>query len=128
MKREAKLLLEKACDSLLLSTELFNRPRDCGRVSGTLILLDHAFEMLRKAAILHRGGRIRERRARETIGFDACVRRGLSDGRIKFLTEQALPCRRSTVFAMWRSTTSWMSRRASSTCTSSRASRCSATC
>lgn len=88
MKREAKLLLEKACDSLLLSIELFNRPHDRGRVSGTLIQLDHAFEMLLKAAILHRGGRIRERRARETIGFDACVRRGLSDGRIKFLTEE----------------------------------------
>jgi hypothetical protein len=56
-----------------------------------LIQLDHAFEMLLKAAILHRGGRIREKRAKETIGFDACVRRALSDGRIKFLSdEQAL--------------------------------------
>ncbi|MCW5829980.1 MAG: hypothetical protein KIT79_11775 [Deltaproteobacteria bacterium] len=91
MKREAKLLLEKACDSLLLSIELFNRPHDRGRVSSTLIQIDHAFEMLLKAAIVYRGGRIREKRAKETIGFDACVRRGLSDGRIKFLTdEQAL--------------------------------------
>jgi hypothetical protein len=47
--------------------------------------------MLLKAAILHRGGRIREKRANQTIGFDACVRRLLSDGRIKFLEkEQAL--------------------------------------
>lgn len=91
MKRESKLLLTKACDSLVLSIELFNRPYDRGRVSDTLILLDHAFEMLLKAAILHCGGRIREKRAKETIGFDACVRRALSDGRIKFLTnEQAL--------------------------------------
>lgn len=88
MKREARLLLEKACDSLLLSIELFNRPNDRGRVSATLIQLDHAFEMLLKAAILHRGGRIREKRAKETIGFDACVRRGLSDGSIRFLTEE----------------------------------------
>jgi hypothetical protein len=86
VRREAKLLLEKACDSLVLSIELFNRPNDRGRVSGTLIPLDHAFEMLLKAAILHSGGRIRERRAKETIGFDACVRRGLSDGKIRFLT------------------------------------------
>jgi hypothetical protein len=50
MKREARLLLEKACDSLLLSIELFNRPHDRGRVTGTLIQLDHAFEMLLKAA------------------------------------------------------------------------------
>jgi hypothetical protein len=91
MKREAKLLLVKACDALVLSIELFNRPHDGGRISGTLIQLDHSFEMLLKAAILHRGGQIRERRAKQTIGFDACVRRSLSDGMIKYLTdEQAL--------------------------------------
>lgn len=91
MKREAKLLLQKAVDSLILAIELFNRPHDRGRVSSTLILLDHSFEMLMKAAILHRGGRIREKHAKETIGFDACVRRSLSDGKIKYLTdEQAL--------------------------------------
>ena len=44
-------------------------------------------EMLMKAAILHGGGRIREKRAKETIGFDACVRRSLSDGKIKDLKE-----------------------------------------
>jgi hypothetical protein len=88
MKREAGLLLGKACDSLLLSIELFNRPHDRGRVSGVLIQLDHGFEMLLKAAILHKGGLIRERRAKETIGFDVCVRRALSDGRIKFLSEE----------------------------------------
>lgn len=88
MKREAKLLLEKAKDSLILSIELFNRPQDCGRVSSVLIMLDHAFEMLMKAAIVHRGGRIREKRAKQTIGFDACVRRLLSDGKIRYLTEE----------------------------------------
>lgn len=88
MKREAKLLLAKASDSLVLSIELFNRPHDRGRISATLIQLDHAFEMLLKAAIVHRGGRIREKRAKETIGFDACVRRSLSDGAIKYLKEE----------------------------------------
>lgn len=88
MKREARLLLEKACDSLILSIEIFNRPHDRGRTSTTLILLDHAFEMLMKAAIIHRGGKIREPRAKETIGFDRCVRRSLTDGRIKYLEEE----------------------------------------
>jgi len=56
-----------------------------------LILLDHSFEMLLKAAILHRGGRIREPREKNTIGFDACVRRSLSTPGVKFLSdEQAL--------------------------------------
>ena len=61
MKREAKLLLGKACDALVLSIEIFNRPHDRGRVCGALIQLDHGFEMLLKAAIRHRGGRICER-------------------------------------------------------------------
>lgn len=88
MKREARLLLEKGCDSVLLSIEFFNRPHDRGRVSSTLILLNHAFEMLLKAAIVHKGGRIREVRANQTIGFDTCVRRGLTTGGQKFLSEE----------------------------------------
>lgn len=88
MKREAKQLLHKASDSLILAIELFNRPHDRGRVSSTLIQLDHAFEMLMKATILHRGGRIREKRAKMTIGFDACIRRSLSDGEIKYMNEE----------------------------------------
>ena len=88
MKREAKLLLDKACDSLLLGIELFNRPSDRGRVSAVLIQTDHAFEMFLKAAIVQRDGNIRDRDAKQTIGFDAAVRRGLSDGKVKFLTEE----------------------------------------
>ena len=91
MKRESKLLLGKACDSLILSIELFNRPQNRGRVSGALIQLDHGFEMLMKAAILQRGGSIRGRNLKETIGFNACVRHSLNDSKIKFLDkEQAL--------------------------------------
>ena len=86
MKREAKLLLNKACNALVLSIELFNRPHDRGRVSSTLIQLDHSFEMLMKAAILQRGGRIRDNRAKQAIGFKACVHRSLSDGKIRYLT------------------------------------------
>ena len=94
MKRETRLLLGKACDSLVLSIEIFNRPQDRGRVSGTLIQLDHGFEMLMKAAIVQRGGRIREKDKRNTIGFAACVGRSLSDADVRYLTEdQALALR-----------------------------------
>lgn len=86
MKREARLLLNKAVDSLVLSVEHFNRPYDRGRVASVLILLDHSFEMLLKASILQRGGSIRDGKSKETIGFDACVRRALSDGRVRFLS------------------------------------------
>lgn len=87
MRKEAKRLYQKAIDSLTLSIELFNRPNDCGRIHGVLIFLDHAFEMLLKASIIHKGGKIREKRAKETIGFSACVRKGFSDNAIKFLSE-----------------------------------------
>jgi hypothetical protein len=56
-----------------------------------LISVDHSFEMLLKASIIHRGGRIREPRKKQTIGFDACVRKALSEGPVQFLSsEQAL--------------------------------------
>jgi len=91
LKKEARLLLEKAINSLILGIEHFNRPSDRGRTESVLIFFDHSFEMLLKSSILHRGGRIREPRAKQTIGFDACVRKALSDGSVKFLTrEQAL--------------------------------------
>jgi hypothetical protein len=88
MKLEARFLLGKACDSLMLAIELFSRPHDRGWISSMIIMLDHSFKMLMKAAILHREGWIREKCAMETIGFDACVRRSLSAGRIKYLAEE----------------------------------------
>lgn len=91
MKKEARLLKSKAIASLLLCIDHFNRLSDTGRVEAVLVFMDHAFEMLLKASILQKGGRIRERRQKNTIGFDACVRKGLSDGTLKFLSEdQAL--------------------------------------
>ena len=94
MRRETKVLLAKALDSLALGVELFNRPSDRARVSGTLIQLDHSLEMLMKAAILHRGGRIRDKGSSETIGFEACVRRSLSEAKVQYLSnEQAVALR-----------------------------------
>lgn len=88
MKKEAKLLLNKGIESLTLAIEHFNRPYDIGRTSATLMMLDHSFEMLLKAAIIERGGRIREPRAKQTIGFDKCVRKAISDAEISFMTEE----------------------------------------
>ncbi len=88
MKREAKLLIEKAVNALILSIDHFNRPSDRGRVEAVLIFMDHAFEMLLKSSILHRGGKIFDKGARQSIGFNSCVRRSLSDGNIRFLSEE----------------------------------------
>lgn len=81
------MLHDKSIDSLLLAIELFNRPYERGRAAGVMILLDHALEMLLKAAILHRGGMIRDAKSKNTIGFALCVKRGRSDATVKFLNE-----------------------------------------
>src|SRR5712671_2253206 len=91
MKKEARLLLDRALEALTLSIDHFNRPWPTGREESVLIQVDRSFEMLLKAAIVHQGGKIRERRAKQTIGFDHCVRKCLTDERVKCLTpEQAL--------------------------------------
>ena len=88
MRREARLLLTKAINSLVLGIEMFNRPSDLGRTDAVLHFLDHAFEMLLKSAILHKGGKIRESSDKNTIGYDACLRKAASDGEIKFLSDE----------------------------------------
>ena len=88
MKREAKVLLSKALDSLFLAIDHFNRPYDRGRHEAVLMLVDRAFELQLKAAIVHLGGRIRERKTNETIGFDKCVRKCVSDTQVKCLSEE----------------------------------------
>jgi hypothetical protein len=86
VRKEVRLLHSKAQDSILLAVDHFNRVEDRGRPEAVLVLLDRSLELLLKAALLHRGDRIRDNRASNTIGFDACVRRGLS-GEHKFLGE-----------------------------------------
>lgn len=88
MKKEVRQLREKAINALVLSIDHFNRPWGRGRAEAVLILLDHSFEMLLKAAIRHKGGKIRKPREKQTIGFDACVRKALTDAGLKFLTEE----------------------------------------
>ena len=91
MRKEVRQLREKAINALILSIDHFNRPWNRGRAEAVLILLDHSFEMLLKAAIRQRSGKIRKAGEKQTIGFNACVRKGLTDANLKILTdEQAL--------------------------------------
>jgi hypothetical protein len=92
LRREVRLLLESSVASLTLGIELFNRPSDLGRTAAVLMHVDHAIELLLKAAIVHRGGKIREPRTAWTISFDKCVGKCLDDAKVKFLTrDEALP-------------------------------------
>lgn len=87
MLKGPKILFEKSLESLLLSIEHFNRPWDRGRPEAVLILLDRAFELLLKSIILHKGGKIRESGARETIGHEKCVRKCITEEKVRCLTE-----------------------------------------
>lgn len=88
MKRIVKILLKKATDSLLLSIEFFNRPYERGRTPTSLILLDHSFEMLLKASLLHRGARIYDRKTKQTVGFNKCIRLAIGEGAVRFLSDE----------------------------------------
>jgi hypothetical protein len=69
-----------------MSIEHFNRLEERGRIEAVPILLDDSFEMLMKACLLQGGDVIREVGEKQTIGFDHCVRKGLT-GPARFLTE-----------------------------------------
>jgi len=69
----------------MIGIELFNRPNSNGRIHGVLIMLDHAFEMLLKASILEKGGKIFDKGSKESVGFNTCIRKAYSDQTIKFL-------------------------------------------
>ena len=88
VKREAKVLLQKAADSIFLSIDHFNRPYDRGRHEAVLIFLDRAFELLLKSVIVHRGGKLRGNDENQTIGFDKCVRKCVSEAQIRCLNEE----------------------------------------
>ena len=57
----------------MLGIEIFNRPHDRGRTDGVLFCLDHAFEMLLKAVVFEKTGRIRNRRDTKNYGLEKCL-------------------------------------------------------
>jgi len=73
LKKNVAPLLARSIESLTLAIELFNRPAETARSHGVLILLQHSFEMLLKAAILQRTGTIHDKEQRYTFGFDRCL-------------------------------------------------------
>ena len=58
MKRKTRKFLDCAKESLILGVEIFNRPSEVGRVEGVLLTMNHAFEMLLKAVVFEKTGRI----------------------------------------------------------------------
>ena len=85
LRRETRRYKRRAINSLILAIELFNRPQEVGRIEAVLMLLQHAFEMLLKAAIYERRGTIFPPRERISYGFDRCL--GIARSDLEILNE-----------------------------------------
>jgi len=73
LKQEARVLRNKALASLTVATSAFNSPVNEGRVTQVLLALQHAFEMLLKAALVQNKVSVFDRRSGRSVGFDKCV-------------------------------------------------------
>lgn len=75
LKQESRVLKQKALESLIFTVETFNSPQEGGRATRVLLHLQHAFEMLLKAALVQtRENRVFDRETGRSIGFERCVR------------------------------------------------------
>lgn len=76
LRQEVKVLKAKAIASLRSSVSAFNDPDDEGRHTRVLLTLQHAFEMLLKAALVHtqqRGESVFDKKSGRSIGFEKCI-------------------------------------------------------
>jgi hypothetical protein len=73
MRRDARLLKSKALASLRRCARAFNDFDDDGRVSTVLLHLQHAFEMLLKAALVDKNVPVFDKRRGRSVGFEKCV-------------------------------------------------------
>jgi len=77
LRQEVKVLKAKSVASLRSSVAAFNDPDDDGRHTRVLLTLQHAFEMLLKAALVHTQSRqadsVFDRKTGRSIGFEKCV-------------------------------------------------------
>ena len=85
MKRKTRSLLDRAKESLVLGVELFNRPTDAARAPGVLLMFDHSFEMLLKAVIFEKTGRIHSPREKKNYSFEKCL--NVCQSQLSFINE-----------------------------------------
>lgn len=84
LKQESRVLKGKAVDSLTCAVEAFNSPHNTGRVTRVLLHLQHAFEMLLKAALVQTGEKnVFDRETGRSIGFEKCIRLSTGNDTIK---------------------------------------------
>lgn len=73
MRFTAKALHSKALSSMRTAMTAFNAPQDDGRPTIVLLHLQHAFEMLLKAALFQGGAKVFDKRSGRSIGFESAI-------------------------------------------------------
>ena len=86
-RREANILKAKAIASLKWAAVAFNGHEEEGRTTRVMCSLQHAFEMLLKAALVQRRQVVFDKRLGQSIGFERCV--NLSRQHLGMTDEQA---------------------------------------
>jgi hypothetical protein len=83
LKQQSRVLKRKALASLGWAVEGFNSPHDDGRPTRVLLYLQHAFEMLLKAALVQVGERVFDQKTGRLISFERCLGLAAANATIK---------------------------------------------
>lgn len=86
LRQDARHLKAKSTSSMRSAMTAFNSPDDDGRATRILLHLQHAFEMLLKAALVQDRMQVFDKKTGRSIGFERCLHEARESDRIK-LTE-----------------------------------------
>jgi len=89
MRATAKTLHGKALSSMRTAMTAFNSPHDDGRATVVLLHLQHAFEMLLKAALVQGGAKVFDKKSGRSIGFEAAINQSCQLVTLKLTQDEA---------------------------------------
>jgi len=89
LRQSARILKGKALSSVRASVIAFNGLDEDGRVTEVLLRMQHAFEMLMKAALNQQGTPVFDRKTGKSVGLDKALNLAASDPKIKLTTDEA---------------------------------------
>ena len=89
LRQSARILKGKALASVRASVIAFNGLDDDGRVTNVLLRMQHAFEMLMKAALNQQGVTVFDKKSGKSIGLDRALNLAQNDPKIKLTNDEA---------------------------------------
>lgn len=89
MKQSTRVLKRKALASLKRMTAAFNAVDEEGRTSSVLLSLQHSFEMLLKAALVHNNVPVFDKSLGRSIGFEKCLQLARQEPGVKITDAEA---------------------------------------